>query len=140
MTEIPAYIAGMKNTHLMEWLGEGYGHCQHGAQNWCQSYLDNARDYIEALEALVIRVLQDERDGGWQDIETAPKDFKSYLVYAGGVFLAHQDNMGRWRGTHNGFLPAKATHWRPLPSPPHTFTPDQIAENLNERHEAGERA
>lgn len=43
-------IANMKNTHLMEWLKQGYGHCQRGSKDWCEGYLMSAHDYILALE------------------------------------------------------------------------------------------
>jgi len=44
-------IASLKNTHLMEWLNQGYGHCQRGSKDWCEGYLRSAKAYIEALEA-----------------------------------------------------------------------------------------
>lgn len=49
-------IANMKNTHLMEWLKQGYGHCQRGSKDWCEGYLNGAHDYILALEAAVADV------------------------------------------------------------------------------------
>jgi hypothetical protein len=48
--KLPEHVAEKKDTHLMEWLRDGYTHCQHGSKEWCQSYLDSARSYIEALE------------------------------------------------------------------------------------------
>jgi hypothetical protein len=64
---------------------------------------------------------------GWLPIESAPKDGSSYLVWAGGVGMAHyvanyasgyphnapfSENLSAWR--------AKATHWMPLPAAPST--------------------
>jgi hypothetical protein len=61
----------------------------------------------------------------WMPIETAPKDGSSYLVWAGGVGMAHyvdyyqsgyahkapfSENLAAWK--------AKATHWMPLPAAP----------------------
>lgn len=46
-------IAMLKNTHLMEWLKQGYGHCHHGSKDWCEGYFNSAHDYIIALEAAV---------------------------------------------------------------------------------------
>ena len=41
----------LKNTHLLEWLKQGYTHCKYGSREWCDSYLSSAHDYIIALEA-----------------------------------------------------------------------------------------
>lgn len=35
-----------RNTHLLDWLTDGYTHCQHGSKGWCEAYLHNARDTI----------------------------------------------------------------------------------------------
>ena len=40
-----------KMTHLLDWLSDGWTHCQHGSREWCEEYLANARTYIDALEA-----------------------------------------------------------------------------------------
>lgn len=45
----------LKDTHLMEWLKDGYTHCQYGSKDWCQSYLNSAHGYIESLEAELIK-------------------------------------------------------------------------------------
>jgi len=62
---------------------------------------------------------------GWQPIDTAPKDGTSYLVWAGGVGMAHwveryqsgyphnapfSENLAAWKSI--------ATHWMPLPKAP----------------------
>jgi hypothetical protein len=61
----------------------------------------------------------------WQPIESAPKDGSSYLVWAGGVGMAHyvdcyqsgyphkgpfSENLSAWK--------SMATHWMPLPAAP----------------------
>ena len=40
----------MRNTHLLDWLHEGYTHCKHGSEEWAQAYLNSAKDYIKAFE------------------------------------------------------------------------------------------
>lgn len=39
-----------RNTHLLDWLSDGYTHCQHGTKEWCEGYLHNARDVIKAQD------------------------------------------------------------------------------------------
>lgn len=80
MTDIPDDIMKAKNTHLMEWLPQGYDHCQRGSRDWCQGYLNSAHEYIAALERALLTEreassakvgeLQDEIDeinGIWPD-------------------------------------------------------------------------
>jgi len=40
----------MRNTHLLDWLHGGYTHCKYGSEEWAQSYLNSAKDYIKAFE------------------------------------------------------------------------------------------
>lgn len=39
-----------RNTHLLDWLPEGYDHCRLGSKDWAQAYLNSAKDYIKAFE------------------------------------------------------------------------------------------
>ena len=50
-----------RDTHLLEWLDDAYVHCQHGSQDWCESYLHNAGAVIRSQDT-VIQTLQRERD------------------------------------------------------------------------------
>lgn len=60
--------------------------------------------------------------GGWQPIETAPKDEKDMLMMEPemGVIIGRWFNNGRgkrcWMNDHGVFC--KPTHWMPLPSAP----------------------
>lgn len=58
-------------------------------------------------------------DGGWQPIETAPKDLVLVMTDAGTFHTAYWDNSsgGTWwiAGTTLSIAP---THWHPLPEPP----------------------
>jgi hypothetical protein len=59
----------------------------------------------------------------WQPIETAPKDGKLVLVYAGFIGIASYYNwLGNgWQWCDDGEgLPydPQPTHWMPLPAPP----------------------
>lgn len=40
-----------RNTHLLDWLPEGYDHCRLGSKDWAQAYLNSAKDYIKAFES-----------------------------------------------------------------------------------------
>lgn len=40
-----------RSTHLLDWLSDGYTHCQRGTKEWCESYLHNAGAEIAALDA-----------------------------------------------------------------------------------------
>ena len=60
-------------------MKDGYTHCQHGSKDWCQSYLNSAHDYIEALEAELQKARESlepfavrpgKLDGLWKDQET----------------------------------------------------------------------
>lgn len=90
-------------------------------------------------------------DGGWQ---TVPDEMTTELIAAttkGRQVLAYEQGRyynawmefdeyeGGWLWFDEADSEPSPSHYRPLPSPPHTFTPDQT-ETLNERHEAGERA
>lgn len=43
-------------THLLDWLLDGYGHCQRGTEEWCKGYLDNARAVIIDQDAELARL------------------------------------------------------------------------------------
>lgn len=40
-----------RETHLLDWLFDGFTHCKFGSKEWCQSYLTNARETIIAQDA-----------------------------------------------------------------------------------------
>ncbi|TIW04126.1 MAG: hypothetical protein E5V77_01475, partial [Mesorhizobium sp.] len=40
----------MRNTHLLDWLSDGYTHCSYGTKEWCERYLNNARAVIIAQD------------------------------------------------------------------------------------------
>jgi len=40
-----------RNTHLIDWLSDGWTHCQHGTKEWCEAYIHNARDVIKSQDA-----------------------------------------------------------------------------------------
>lgn len=61
---IPDEITAKKNTHLLEWLPEGVGHCQRGSKEWASGYLLSAKEYIEALEEF-ITALPVDRPVAW---------------------------------------------------------------------------
>ena len=56
-------------THLLDWLPQGFVNCQNGSEEWCSSYLNNAKDVIVALrnerDALKAKLteVEAERDG-----------------------------------------------------------------------------
>lgn len=95
------------------------------------------KDFDEGIR-VIARALQDERDGGWQDIATADQcDDELFLVATrnGSVLslpvaqfkdpltqeeirrldCASYEINGKWPDA--GYLP---THWMPLPRPPHS--------------------
>lgn len=81
MTDIPLHL---KDTHLLEWLGHGYDHCQHGSKEWCQSYLNSARNYIIALEKASrqqqhLSIMHDAVDN------TREKEINDFLHRLGGL-------------------------------------------------------
>lgn len=116
-------------THLMDWLGQGYEHCQHGSKDWCHSYLDSAARYIAALETAIFP----ERRT-WRPIDSAPKDGTT-------IILGYQDKRGwfaarsaLWMLVHpknpenewawawvcpsmGSLVDQRATHWSPLNPP-----------------------
>lgn len=67
--------------------------------------------------------LSEAKAGGWQPIETAPKDGTSILGYwLGGqhdcAIHATKFIRGRWWATNEDFPQREPTHWQPLPAPP----------------------
>ena len=91
-----------------------------GLDGWHARYLDCEVERDAAYAAGREAMRQE-----WQPIETAPKDGSSYLVWAGGVGMAHyvdhyrsgyphkapfSENLAAWK--------EKATHWMPLPEKP----------------------
>lgn len=145
MTEIAELVSQIVQRHREALIEAG-----------ASSNTNKLRLAVHAVGMDISRALQDERDGGWQDIATAPKDGTRVDLWC--IDHLHYAKQGQrvvnvawgpvrdWMGTerddwqHGHGEDFQPTHWRPLPSPPHTFTPSQITENLNERHEAGERA
>ena len=91
-----------------------------------------------------IKMVQPAQVPGWLPIESAPKDGSSYLVWAGGVGMAHyvdnyasgyphkapfSENLASWK--------SKATHWMPLPAAPSHSRMDRILDRQrNDRDEA----
>lgn len=53
----------VRNTHLLDWLPEGYDHCRLGSKDWAQAYLNSAKDYIKAFESAA-RSLASKIGGG----------------------------------------------------------------------------
>lgn len=53
----------VRNTHLLDWLPEGYDHCRLVSKDWAQAYLNSAKDYIEAFESAA-RSLASKIGGG----------------------------------------------------------------------------
>ena len=67
MTDKPD-VAALAMTHLLSWLPEGYTHCKYGPREWCESYLNNARDVIEAQASELTRLAaraKNEREKGF---------------------------------------------------------------------------
>ena len=93
----------------------GYG------ENWPASFTSHdcwKRDAASARAAL-----SEAKAGGWQPIETAPKDGTSILGYwLGGqhdcAIHATKFIRGRWWATNEDFPQREPTHWQPLPAPP----------------------
>jgi hypothetical protein len=82
--------------------------------------------YIAAANPTAILSLLDELDAskariaeGWQDIATAPKEEGAEVLLWDGLYryLANR-NGGEWWVLME-FTVTSATHWRPLPPPPH---------------------
>lgn len=83
--------------------------------NYCKEVAE------EALEAL--------RESGWRDIESAPRDGKSILVYSPKYkeqfvvqwMICLDDDIGAWvlfRFDGQAIIIRDATHWMPLPEAP----------------------
>lgn len=60
MTDKPD-VAALTMTHLLSWLPGGYTHCRYGTREWCEGYLNNARDVIEAQAAELTRLAAENR-------------------------------------------------------------------------------
>jgi hypothetical protein len=61
----------------------------------------------------------------WQTIESAPKDGTQVLLWRETVYSArwlHSEVMGPVWATPDGHVIFRATHWMPLPTPPHSTT------------------
>ena len=39
-----------RNTHLLDWLDDGFMHCQRGSRDWCEEYIKNAAEVIRAQD------------------------------------------------------------------------------------------
>lgn len=50
-------VAVERNTHLLDWLEQGYTHCQYGSEDWCNAYLLNAAAVIKSQDAELARLL-----------------------------------------------------------------------------------
>lgn len=74
-----------------------------------------------ALRTLLALASQPPTDGGWEPIETAPKDGTEVMGY---LPVAKKARVVVWRlhwdqwQTVPGYNAAKPTHWRPIPVPP----------------------
>lgn len=66
--------------------------------------------------------------GGWRPIETAPADTDLLLGWwMEGAWLTTphwEQEVQEARNTKGGWWHGQATHWQPLPSPPHPDTED----------------
>lgn len=70
--------------------------------------------------------LAPDAEGGWQPIETAPKDGTSLMVWCAdreivtlAFWLEGNDvRKGYWSGHYETITPDEPTHWQPLPQPP----------------------
>ena len=95
--------------------------------------LTDRQRLIRGCAAMVIGELLIRRDrpaGGWQPIETAPKDGSQIVIYwpywSSDPFIAnYSGDSGGWEGercltpTHAEAYPERQpTHWMPLPKPP----------------------
>lgn len=98
--------------------------------------LDQVRELLEAHHesypcpdgpcGVCLALMYISRDGGWQPIETAPRDGTSILLLQSGCrYVAHWSvYVEQWvvdKGAAQGNYP---THWQPLPDPP------EVAEQL----------
>lgn len=91
-----------------------------------------------AIEAYLFITRRAEQDDGWQPIETAPKDGTWIIALAdcgNPNFAGH--GVVQWRGdgrtanAHGWYddrvqMMDDATHWMPLPSPPHDQGPAMV--------------
>lgn len=97
---------------------------------------DDQEDEREAWRQVVLAILsayEAARPGGWQPMETAPKDgtevlllvevgYKKKLgrqtVYRKGKFHCNHWYLDGWRASNDPLNPETPTHWQHLPSPP----------------------
>ncbi|TIN82725.1 MAG: hypothetical protein E5X94_00810 [Mesorhizobium sp.] len=54
-------MAAERNTHLLDWLADGWTHCQHGTREWCEGYLQNAAAVIADQDAELSRSREAEK-------------------------------------------------------------------------------
>jgi len=92
---------------------------------------DSARAALSAAEPFIqARIAAAVEPGGWQPIETAPKDGTWLLGWANDNApyriswgRNHNDRLA-WCTTFGSFVEGYITHWRPLPAPPAIRQPD----------------
>lgn len=119
-SDIHENIAALKNTHLMSWLEHGYEHCRRGGKDWCQGYLDSARQYIEALEAaLAAQDAQAQRTDGWVMVPVEPTYEMARAIGCS------------WEGNIDG-IPPFPQRWKKLITVCHSTPSDPRKEALEE--------
>lgn len=90
---------------------------------------------IDRIEQQILSIVDEllaalpSAGGGWQPIETCPKNGENFLAaIAQAVFLAHWANGLVDSSSYDndcGYLSRRADHWMPLPPAPATETPTQ---------------
>lgn len=108
------------------------------ALHQCTPDRDIDREYIiPALESAAIAL--ESLGGGWQPIETAPKDGTEILVFSPERPAGKESTVVFWKNSKWAFFEMegaqlnildKLTHWMPLPLPPGAVpvTPAQLSE------------
>lgn len=86
------------------------------------------RDAFETLEIGPVYCVEHRRspppavEGGWREIASAPKDGSTILLCVAGrsesVAGFFAGKWMQWFATKSDGLPARPTHWQPLPTPP----------------------
>lgn len=89
-------------------------------------------DVIALATDSILKLIEAARqsDGGWQPIETAPRDGEVVLIFTPRTYP--RVTAGHWRDDlamvhwqahgHRWHLDEDVTHWRPLPPAPHQAT------------------